>query len=44
VLLPFCSATRATPARVRRTLTDAEVDSVRESAANYVRYRLDYVR
>ena len=31
------------PAKVRRQLTDDEVASVREYAARYVRYRLDYM-
>jgi carbonic anhydrase/acetyltransferase-like protein (isoleucine patch superfamily) len=31
------------PAKVRRELTDDEVASVREYAARYVRYRLDYI-
>jgi carbonic anhydrase/acetyltransferase-like protein (isoleucine patch superfamily) len=43
-VVPPRSLVIGVPARVRRPLTDAEVDSVRESAANYVRYRLDYVR
>jgi carbonic anhydrase/acetyltransferase-like protein (isoleucine patch superfamily) len=30
------------PAQVRRQLTDAEVASIRGSAGNYVRYRLEY--
>jgi carbonic anhydrase/acetyltransferase-like protein (isoleucine patch superfamily) len=44
MVVPPRSLVMGVPARVRRPLTDAEVDSVRESAANYVRYRLDYAR
>jgi carbonic anhydrase/acetyltransferase-like protein (isoleucine patch superfamily) len=32
------------PARVRRELSEEEIRFVLESAANYVRYRVDYVR
>jgi carbonic anhydrase/acetyltransferase-like protein (isoleucine patch superfamily) len=31
------------PARFKRQLSDAEVASIRESAANYVRYKQDFV-
>jgi carbonic anhydrase/acetyltransferase-like protein (isoleucine patch superfamily) len=31
------------PARVRRLLTDIEVASIRDYAARYVGYRLDYM-
>ncbi len=31
------------PAKVRRALTDDEVASIRDYAARYVQYRLDYV-
>jgi carbonic anhydrase/acetyltransferase-like protein (isoleucine patch superfamily) len=44
MVVPPRSLVMGVPARVRRPLTDAEVESVRESAANYVRYRLDYAR
>jgi carbonic anhydrase/acetyltransferase-like protein (isoleucine patch superfamily) len=43
-VVPPRSLVMGVPARVRRTLTDVEVASVLESASNYVRYRLDYVR
>ena len=39
---PPRSLVMESPARVRRQLTDAEVDVIRGYAANYVRYRLDY--
>jgi len=31
------------PAKVRRTLTEEEVASIRDYAARYVGYRLDYM-
>ena len=40
--MPARSLVMESPARVRRQLTDAEVDLIRGYAANYVRYRLDY--
>ena len=40
--VPPRSLVMESPARVRRQLTDAEVDVIRGYAANYVRYRLDY--
>jgi carbonic anhydrase/acetyltransferase-like protein (isoleucine patch superfamily) len=43
-VVPPRSLVMGVPAKVRRSLTDTEVESVRESAANYVRYRLDYAR
>ena len=43
-VVPPRSLVMGSPARVRRALTDDEVRFVLESAGNYVRYRLDYVR
>ncbi len=43
VVVPPRSLVMGSPARVRRELRDDEVRFVLESAANYVRYRLDYV-
>lgn len=43
-VVPPRSLVMGAPARVRRALTDDEVRFVLESAANYVRYRLDYAR
>jgi carbonic anhydrase/acetyltransferase-like protein (isoleucine patch superfamily) len=43
-VVPPRSLVMGAPARVRRELGDDEVRFVLESAANYVRYRLDYVR
>jgi len=40
--VPPRSLVMGSPARVRRQLTDADVDSIRGYAGNYVRYRLDY--
>jgi carbonic anhydrase/acetyltransferase-like protein (isoleucine patch superfamily) len=40
--IPPRSMVMGSPGRVRRTLTDAEVGFVRQSAANYVRYKKDY--
>ena len=40
--VPPRSLVMGSPARVRRQLTDVEVDLIRGYAANYVRYRLDY--
>lgn len=44
MVVPPRSLVMGSPARVRRPLTDEEVGFVLQSAANYVRYRLDYVR
>jgi carbonic anhydrase/acetyltransferase-like protein (isoleucine patch superfamily) len=44
VTIPPRSLLMGAPARVKRPLTDEEVAFVRQSAANYVRYRLDYAR
>ena len=41
--LPPRSLVMGSPGRVRRPLTDDEVASIRESAANYVAYRLEYL-
>lgn len=41
--VPPRSLVMGTPGRVRRSLTDAEVRWVADNAANYVRYRLDYM-
>jgi gamma-carbonic anhydrase len=41
-IVPPRSLVMGAPGKVRRTLTDDEVRFVLESAANYVRYRLDY--
>jgi carbonic anhydrase/acetyltransferase-like protein (isoleucine patch superfamily) len=43
-VVPPRSLVMGSPGRVRRALTDDEIRFVLESAANYVRYRLDYVR
>ena len=40
--LPPRSLVMGSPAKVRRSLSDGEVGSIREYAANYVRYRKDY--
>jgi carbonic anhydrase/acetyltransferase-like protein (isoleucine patch superfamily) len=40
--VPAGSLVMGVPATVRRSLTDEETHRVLESAANYVRYRLDY--
>ena len=37
------SLVMGTPARFKRQLNDAEVASILESAANYVRYQQDFV-
>jgi carbonic anhydrase/acetyltransferase-like protein (isoleucine patch superfamily) len=42
-VLPPRSLVMGSPARVKRSLTDDEVRWVRQSAENYVRYRLDYM-
>jgi carbonic anhydrase/acetyltransferase-like protein (isoleucine patch superfamily) len=41
--IPPRSLAMGSPARVRRALSDAEVASIPEYAASYVRYRLDYM-
>jgi carbonic anhydrase/acetyltransferase-like protein (isoleucine patch superfamily) len=41
--VPPRSLVMGSPAKVRRTLLDAEVESIRRYAGNYVAYRLDYV-
>jgi carbonic anhydrase/acetyltransferase-like protein (isoleucine patch superfamily) len=41
-VIPPRSLVMGSPAKVRRTLSDADVASILEYAANYVRYRLDY--
>ena len=43
-VVPPRSLAMGSPARVRRPLSGDEVRFVLESAANYVRYRLEYVR
>jgi gamma-carbonic anhydrase len=40
--VPLRSLVMGSPAQVRRQLSDAEVASIRVSAGNYVRYRLEY--
>ena len=42
-VIPPRSLAMGSPAKVRRTLSDADVASIREYSANYVRYRLDYM-
>ncbi|HEY8550628.1 MAG TPA: gamma carbonic anhydrase family protein [Vicinamibacterales bacterium] len=41
--VPPRSLVMGSPGRVRRTLTDAEVASIRDYAHRYVSYRLDYM-
>jgi gamma-carbonic anhydrase len=41
--VPARSLVMGSPGKVRRPLTDDEVAFIRESAANYVGYRLDYM-
>lgn len=41
-VVPARSLVMGSPGRVRRPLTDEELDFIRQSAANYVAYRLDY--
>ena len=43
VAIPPRSLVMGSPARVRKTLSDAEVASILEYSGNYVRYRLDYM-
>jgi gamma-carbonic anhydrase len=42
-IIPPRSLVMGSPGRVRRALTDRELDFILEGAANYVRYRLDYM-
>ncbi len=42
-VVPPRSLVMGSPARVRRSLTDEEAAWVLQNAANYVRYRLDYL-
>jgi len=41
--VPPRSLVMGSPGKVRRALTDGEVAFIRDSAANYVGYRLDYL-
>jgi carbonic anhydrase/acetyltransferase-like protein (isoleucine patch superfamily) len=41
-VVPPRSMVMGVPGKVRRSLTDEEVAAIRESAANYVRYKKDY--
>ena len=43
VVIPPRSLAMGSPAKVRKTLSDAEVSSILEYSASYVRYRLDYM-
>ncbi len=43
VIVPPRSLVMGSPGKVRRALTDDEVAFIRDSAANYVGYRLDYL-
>jgi carbonic anhydrase/acetyltransferase-like protein (isoleucine patch superfamily) len=43
VIVPPRSMVMGMPAKVKRSLSAAEVASIGEYAANYVRYRLDYM-
>jgi gamma-carbonic anhydrase len=43
VVIPPRSLAMGIPAKVRKTLSDAEVASILEYSASYVRYRLDYM-
>ena len=43
VVVPPRSLVMGSPGKVRRALTDGEVAFIRDSAANYVGYRLDYL-
>jgi gamma-carbonic anhydrase len=42
-VIPPRSLVMGSPGKVRRTLTDAELAFILEGAANYVRYRLEYM-
>ena len=41
--IPARSLVMGSPAKVRRELTDREVDAIRDYAERYVKYRLDYM-
>ncbi len=41
--IPSKSLVMGTPAKVKRMLTEAEVQGIKESAANYIRYAQQYV-
>ncbi len=41
--IPSKSLVMGTPAKVKRMLTDAEVQGIKESSANYIRYFQQYV-
>jgi carbonic anhydrase/acetyltransferase-like protein (isoleucine patch superfamily) len=41
-VIPARSLVMGSPGRVKRSVTDDELEFIRESADNYVRYRLDY--
>jgi len=43
MVVPPRSLVMGSPGKVRRALTDDEVAFIRDSAANYVSYRLDYL-
>ena len=43
VVVPPRSLVMGSPGKVRRALTDDEIAFIRDSAANYVAYRLDYL-
>ena len=42
-VIPPRSLVMGSPGKVRRTLTDGELALILDGAANYVRYRLDYM-
>ena len=42
-VIPPRSLAMGSPAKIRRSLGDAEVASILEYSANYVRYRLEYM-
>jgi len=43
MIVPPGSLVMGSPGKVRRTLTGDEIAFIRQSAANYVQYRLDYL-
>ncbi len=43
MVVPAGSMVMGVPGKVRRPLTDAEIASIRDSAASYVRYKQDYL-
>jgi gamma-carbonic anhydrase len=43
MIIPPRSLVMGSPGKVRRALTDPELNFILEGAANYVRYRLDYM-